>query len=307
LPTARPELAVSVKAARAGSAGLAVGNVLGSNIFNVLAILGMSAVVTPLMVSRQLLRLDVPVMIAASGLAWGLAADGAVGRLDGLLLFAGLLVYTGVLVVRSRRERRDIVAEYGAALPGGGGRLPVQVALIIGGLGLLVVGSGLLVGGASDLARKLGVSELVIGLTIIAAGTSMPEAVTSLVASLRGQRDLAVGNVVGSNIFNLLAVLGLSGAVAADGVPVTAEALRFDFPVMAAVAVACLPVFFTGQVIARWGGGVFLFYYVAYAAYLVLAATGHAALEGYGRIMMVFVVPLTVLTLGLLVLRAVRR
>ncbi len=305
--TSSPELAVSIKASLAGQAGLAVGNVVGSNIFNVLLILGVSALVTPLMVSRQLIRLDVPLMIIVSGLVWLLAADGRVGRLEGAGLFLILIVYTVFLIVQSRRETGAVKDEYVAAVAPGRSRWPLDLVLVVGGLALLVLGSKWLVIGAIAIARSLGVSDLVLGLTIVAAGTSMPEAVTSVVASLRGQRDLAVGNVVGSNIFNLLGVLGLSSLVSPDGVAVSVAALNFDIPVMTAVALACLPVFFTGQSIARWEGGLFLGYYLAYTAYLVLAAQQHEALPLYSRAMMVFVVPVTALTLALLAVRGWRR
>ncbi len=319
--TSSPELAVSVRAALGGQGALAVGNVVGSNIFNILLILGVAALVTPLAVSAQLLRLDVPVMIGASLLTWLLAGDGAgrprragpvlrgasrlsgrraaaaaAPRLEGALLLALLAGYTVFLVVQSRRESRAVQDEFAAANPAPGGRWLVDAGLAAAGLVLLVIGAGRLVDGAVAVARGLGVSELVIGLTVIAAGTSLPEAVTSVVASLRGQRDIAVGNVVGSNIFNLLAVLGAAGVV--SGVPVSPEALRFDIPVMTAVAAACLPIFLTGRVIARWEGALFLGCYGAYTAFLVLVATRHAALVPYGRVMLVIVLPLVVATIA---------
>jgi cation:H+ antiporter len=150
------------------------------------------------------------------------------------------------------------------------------------------------------------VSELIIGLTIIAGGTSLPELATSVLAAARGQRDIAVGNIVGSNVFNILAVLGLA-ALTSGGITVAPAALTFDIPVMTAVAVACLPVFFTGNVIERWEGALFLGYYVAYTAYLVLAATQHDALDVYGAVMLWFVVPLTVLTFLVVGRRSLRR
>jgi cation:H+ antiporter len=303
--TSAPEMAVGVKAGLAGQAGLAMGNVLGSNIFNVLLILGVTALVAPLVVARQLLRLDVPLLIGFSGLVWLLAGDGRIGRLEGLGLFALLVAYTAFLIVQSRRESRAVQQEYADAIPAGG-RWLLDAALVLGGLALLALGSDWLVAGAAAVARRLGVDDLVVGLTIVAAGTSLPEAVTSVVATLRGQRDIAVGNVVGSNIFNLLGVLGLSSLATPGGLAVSAAALHFDIPVMTAVAVACLPVFFTGQVIARWEGGLFLGYYVAYTTYLVLAATHHAALPVFSDVMLVFVVPVTAVTLGVLVVRAVR-
>ena len=168
---------------------------------------------------------------------------------------------------------------------------------MIPGLVLLVLGARWLVDGAVTFARQLGVSELIIGLTIIAIGTSLPEIATTVMASLRGERDIAVGNVIGSNLFNLLVVIGVTGIVAPAGVTVPAAALRFDIPVMIAVAVACLPVFFSGGRIARWEGGLFLGYYLAYTAYLILSATRHAALPAFSLVMLGFVLPLTAVTL----------
>jgi cation:H+ antiporter len=144
-------------------------------------------------------------------------------------------------------------------------------------------------------ARYLEVSELVIGLTIIAAGTSLPEVATSVVASLRGERDIAVGNVVGSNIFNILAVIGLTGVVAPDGIAVSMDALRFDMPIMIMVALACFPIFFTGMVIQRWEGLIFVAYYLAYLAHLVLAAAGSPALPGLDGVVLSLMWPLTAL------------
>ena len=308
--TSAPELAVTVSSAYAGQADVALGNVVGSNIFNVLFILGLSALIAPLVVAQQLVRMDVPLMIGASVLALLLGLDGRIGRLDGLLLFAGIVAYTFFLIRQSRRETASVRVEYEEAF-GGEARerssWPLNVGLIAAGLGLLVLGSRWLVDAAVTTAQALGVSELVIGLTIVAAGTSLPEVATSVLASLRGERDIAVGNVVGSNLFNLLAVLGLGSLVAPDGVPVPPGALSFDIPVMIAVAVATLPVFFTGYTIARWEGAVFLGYYVAYAVYLVLDATEHHALDEFGAAMAWFVLPLTALTLVIGVVRAVRR
>lgn len=177
------------------------------------------------------------------------------------------------------------------------------VVLFFVGLGLLVLGAEWLVRGASRLAAAAGVSSLVIGLTVVAFGTSSPEMAVSVKAAWAGQADMAVGNVVGSNIFNLLAVLGLTSLVAPSGIPVPQAALAFDLPVMTAVAVACLPIFLTGYKIARWEGAVFLGYYVAYVLYLILDATQHDALPLFSNVMLLFVLPLTVLTLVVLVVR----
>jgi cation:H+ antiporter len=307
--TSAPELAVSLQSSLAGNADIALGNVVGSNIFNVLFILGISALIVPLVVSSQLIRRDVPLMILASILVLVLGWDGRTGRLDGLLLFGGLLAYTYWCIRQSRRESGEVQLEFAQATPrparGVAGTL-VQVGWIVGGLVLLGLGSRWLVGGAVTVAEFLGVSRLIIGLTIVAAGTSLPEVVTSIVAACRGERDIAVGNVVGSNLFNILCVLGLSSVIAPQGVAVSPVALRFDIPVMIAVAVACLPIFFTGNRISRWEGGLFFGYYVAYTSYLVLAATHAAITRTLGIIMIGFVVPLTGVTLAIGVIRAVR-
>lgn len=305
--TSSPELAVSVQSAFAGQADIALGNVVGSNIFNVLFILGISAAITPLVVAQQLVRLDVPLVIGFSVLVYLLGLNGQINRLEGALLFAGIVTYTVFLIRQSRKESQAIQEEYAQEFGDGRRRGATQhivnIALAVVGLALLILGARWLVDSAVSLAQALGLSELIIGLTIIAAGTSMPEVATSIVAAVRGERDIAVGNVVGSNIFNLLAVLGLTSLVAPDGVPVAAPALAFDLPVMIAVAFACLPIFFTGYRVARWEGWLFLGYYVAYVLYLVLAATQHDALPLFSTVMMFFVVPLTALTLIVLVVR----
>ncbi len=306
--TSAPEMAVSVQSALAGQADIALGNVVGSNIFNVLFILGLSALIVPLVVSRQLIKLDVPIMIGVSILLALLALDGNISRLDGALLFAGIVGYTFFLIKQSRKEKRlaqdEYEKEYGSAKSKG--HWFINIALIIVGLGLLVLGSRWLVNGAIAIAQNLGLSELVIGLTIIAAGTSLPEVATSIIASIRGERDIAVGNVVGSNIFNILAVLGLSALVSPSGVNVSPAALRFDIPVMLAVAVACLPIFLSGHLIARWEGALFLAYYIAYTLYLILAATQHDALPHFSAVMWEFVIPITVVTLVVSLARYVK-
>lgn len=304
--TSAPEMAVSVGAAWSGQADLALGNVVGSNIFNVLFILGVSALIAPLVVAQQLVRLDVPLMIAASIAVLLMGMDGGIGRVDGIILFAGIIVYTGFLIVQSRKESSSAVKEeYAQEYAQKGSALHyVQNSLfILGGLALLVLGSRWLVDSAVSIAQHFGVSELVIGLTIVAAGTSLPEVATSVIASIRGERDIAVGNVVGSNIFNLLSVLGLSSVVASAGIAVPDAALVFDIPVMIGVALACLPIFFTGYIITRWNGALFLFYYIAYTAYLILAAMQHDALHTYGTAMLWFVIPLTAITLLVLAVR----
>jgi cation:H+ antiporter len=301
--TSAPEVAVSVGAVLDGNPDIAIGNVVGSNIFNVLFILGISALITPLIVNIQLIRQEVPIMLGASLLLLALGLDGKLSLLDGALLFSLLVAYTVFLVVQSRRETQAAKDEYAAEVkPAEAGawddKLPMQLLLIVVGLAALVFGSEYLVTAAISFAKAMGVSDLVIGLTIVAAGTSMPEVATSITAAIKGERDIAVGNVVGSNTFNILGCLGLSGLVSGDmGLVMAPSLLAFDIWVMLAVALACLPVFMTGHEIARWEGGVFLGYYVAYVAYLILASQQHAALPAFSGVMMSFVVPITIVTL----------
>jgi len=303
--TSAPEMAVSVKSAWLGQSDLAVGNIVGSNIFNVLLILGISAMISPLLVSKQLIRLDVPLMVAASALFLVFSLDGKIVFWEAGVLTAGIASYTWLLLRLAKRERQSLPSsEISEATKGGLGAALVAVLL---GLVLLVVGSRFLVDSAVAIATALGVSEVVIGLTIVAAGTSLPEVATSIMATIKGERDIAVGNVVGSNIFNLLAVGGISGLVSSGGLLVTPEVVGFDLPVMLATAVACLPIFFTGHQIARWEGFVFLAYYLFYIGFLVMTATGHAALETFANAMTWFIIPLTVLTISVVFVRAFRK
>jgi cation:H+ antiporter len=300
--TSAPELAVGLQAYANGQGDIAIGNIIGSNIFNVLMILGMSAVVLPLTVARQLVRLDVPIMIGVSALMILFALDGQISRSDGVILVFGSVVYTGFLVYQGRKEGNPEPSEssgppHNLALS----PLPMHTRVLVNlgwlalGLVMLVVGSKLLVYGAVFVAEAMGVSQLIIGLTIVAAGTSMPELATSIVASYRGEQDIAVGNVVGSNIFNVLLVLGATATV--GGVAVDTAVLHFDLPVMIAVAIACLPIFYTGNRISRWEGLLFIGYYVAYSAYLIFDTVGHDQIGLFSNVMLIFVIPLTVVTL----------
>jgi cation:H+ antiporter len=312
--TSSPELFVSLQSSLAGQGDLSLGNVVGSNIFNVLATLGLAAIIAPLTVSRQLIRLDVPLMIGVSALLLLFSVDGELSRSDGVVLFTGMIVYTTFLIVQGRKQRvaestelDEYTQAYGFNITA---RSPLAIAFDVGllGLGLLLLagGSQLLIINAVAIARTWGVSDIVIGLTIIAVGTSLPELVTSIVASFRGERDIAVGNAIGSNIFNVLAVIGVAAMVSPQGIGVTSAALHFDIPVMLVVAVACLPIFFTNQTIDRWEGVLFVGYYVAYTAYLIFEASAHDLLPVFSMALLGFAVPLTLLTLTLVTWRAWR-
>ena len=305
--TSAPELAIGIGAALQGEADIALGNVVGSNIANVLLILGICALVSPLVVRRQLIWLDVPVMVAVSLGVLAMSLDGELVRGEGIALVALGVAYVGGLLWMARRGNGDDAAG-DAEVPDAGADVPAwrHLLVLVAGLAVLVLGSQWLVDGAVSIATAMGVSELVIGLTVVAIGTSLPEIATSVLAVMRGARDLAVGNIVGSNVFNLLFVLGATAAIAPDGIAVGAAAVRFDLPVMTAVALACMPIFFTGHCIQRWEGGLFLGYYLAYIAYLLLDAADHDALPAFSAMMMAFVVPLTVITLAVVTLRAWR-
>ena len=308
--TSAPELAVSTGAALSGAPGLAVGNVVGSNIANILFVLGLTAVFGALIVRQQLVRADIPVMIGLSVLALLFALDGTISTIEGTVLLVLLLVYLTATIIYARRQQArgqepDLAVEevVDAGASGLMGRLrtttarsvTTDVVLVAFGVGLLVAGAQMLVTAATDIATALGISELIVGLTVVAIGTSLPELATSVIAAVRGERDMAVGNLVGSNIFNIGAVLGLTAVIAPEGIEVERAAVVFDLPVMVAVALVLLPLAITGQAIARWEGYLLTGLYVAYVVYLVLAASRHAALEPFSAAMLWFVLPITAL------------
>jgi len=309
LGTSSPELAISIKSVFSSQGDIALGNIIGSNIFNILLVLGLSAIVAPLMVSVQLIRYDVPLMIGVSILVLLLSLDQGIGRGDGILLVIGLGVYIWFLIRQSRREHPKVHQKY-ASEYGDGSKSTSDwtrnIIYVSGGLVLLVLGSRWLVNSAVAIAEALNISELIIGLTVIAAGTSLPEVVTSVVASLRGERDIAVGNVVGSSLFNLMFVLGFAGILSPGGIEVTPAVLRFDLPILIVVSFACLPIFFTKSAISRWEGFLLVAYYLAYTLYLILAASHHDALPRFSAVMMYFAIPLTLITLMVLAVREFR-
>lgn len=261
--TSAPELLVSVQSALEGNPGIAVGNVMGSNIFNVCAILGISAMICPLRVNPRLIRLDAPVMLVATLLFVGIFRNGSFGRWAGILFFAGICAYTIYCVYKAKRG--EVVEGDEEIKPTKSWML--DVVLVIVGLALLVWGSGLLVDNAVIIAKALGWSEAVIGLTIVAAGTSMPELATSVVAALKKRTDIAIGNVIGSNIFNLLAVLGLTATIA----PVETNQINWtDMLVMLGTSLLLLPFMRTGFKIGRGEGAVLFVIYIAYTLYLIV-------------------------------------
>lgn len=307
--TSAPEMAVTVGAVLDGTGDVALGNIVGSNIFNILVVLGLSAIVIPLSVHTQVIRQEMPIMLGAGVLLLAMSLNGVISPFEGLALLALLILYTVFLIVQAKRapvtELPDFLVDVEPAKPGAFlSRWYVQVLLVTTGLIMLVLGSQWLVESAVVFARYFGLSELVIGLTIVAAGTSLPEVATSVAAALKGERDMAVGNVVGSCIFNTFGGIGLASVVAGlPGLAVAPSALNFDLWVMLAAFLACLPVFVSGREISRWEGGLFFAYYVAYLVYLIMQARQYEALPLFSSAMLSIVIPVTVVTLVVTLLR----
>lgn len=309
--TSAPELAVSIGASWRGETDLAVGNVVGSNIANVLLVLGISAAIGGgLVVAQRIVRIDVPIMLGLSVLVYVFGLDNELGRAEGVLFVVLLVAYISWTVISSRRSTKLVVqSEYDEALSAEKLRessAAADIGFVALGLVLLVVGSQALVEAATDIARALDVSELVIGLTVVAIGTSLPEVATSVLAAARGQRDLAVGNAIGSNLFNILAVLGTTAVVSPDALAVPDGALSIDLPVMIAVAIACLPIFANGYALLRWEGVLFLGFYSAYLIWLVLDAADHPIRDEYAVAIVGFMLPLSAITLIVIAVRARR-
>lgn len=299
-----PQMAISLQATLADNTDIAVGSVIGSSIFNILVILGLSALIIPLRVSRQLVRLDIPLMIGASVLVFVLAYNERLTPSDGLILLAALVLYLVLLLRQSRHPARPQPCATGRR--GSAPRLS-SMLLVLLGLGLLVFAGHLLLGAAVTVADDLGLSERVMGLTVIAISTSLPQLATSLLAALRGQRDIAVGNVIGSNLFNLLGVLGFTALVAPSPLSVSPNALDFDLPVLLSVALLCLPVFYSGYRITRAEGLLFLGLYLAYGLHVVSFTTGMPLAGKLEHLMLFFVLPALVAFLLFSSLRAWRR
>jgi cation:H+ antiporter len=256
--TSSPEMVVSVKAGLSQQGDIAVGNVVGSNIFNIAFILGLTALVCPIPVHRQIIKIDAPIALGVALLLVVLLVDNALGRFEGALLFLGIITYTVMNVVLARKEP---ALTDSSETPAVSRHWALDIAFIVGGLVVLVIGSRLLVEHSINLAQTFGISEAVIGLTIVAAGTSMPELATSIVAAFRKQPDIAIGNVVGSNIFNILGILGLSSLIT----PLNAAGISaLDYATMVVLTIILIPLLYTGRMLHRIEGAVLLSLYGAY-------------------------------------------
>lgn len=301
--TSAPELAVSINAGINGQTDLMLGNVIGSNISNIFFILGIAAIITPLKVNINLIRNDVPVMIGLTLLVFIFAWNGSISFRECLILSVLLGGYLYFLYRQSRQTETDSGEESNQT----GSGLFLQIIIAGTGLVFLILGARWLVSSAVIFAQMAGVNELVIGLTVVAFGTSLPEVVTSVVAALRGERDIAVGSVVGSCILNILAVLGVSGLFIPEAIPVSDSVAGFDLLILIAASLACLPIFFTGHEISRWEGALFLIFYTSYATCLILSSTGHQALDLFNNTILWFVVPIASLTIGASVFREFKK
>lgn len=273
--TSTPELIVNIKSALAGQHDIALGNVVGSNIFNVLFILGACALILPLNVNSKLIRLDVPIMIGTSLLLLFFSLDHQLSHAEGLIFLTGIVLYTWFCFSYSKKESAAIKEEFNKEYGGDVAAsrktttLLKDLFFIAAGLALLVVGAKWLINSSIEIARHFGISELVISLTIVAAGTSLPEVATSIIATIKGERDIAIGNVVGSNIYNILAILGVTALIPKEGMPINPASIALDIPFMVFVAVICFPMFRSGSTISRKEGFIFLSLYVAYTYYLI--------------------------------------
>lgn len=278
--TSMPELAVGVTAAAEGKGALAIGNIAGTNIMNILFILGLSAAIRALPLHSMSIKLDLPVMIGAALALTAMAWDGVLQAYEGILLLLAAVVYTVVLIRFSRMETASIKKEYEEEFEVK--RTPPvkktwlwawNIALLGGGIYLTVIGADWLVSGAVSIASSLGVSDAIIGLTIVAVGTSAPELVTTIIATIKNDRDVAVGNLIGSSITNILVILGITCILVPGGIDVSKDILWFDLPLAALVAIICYPVFRSDKKISRTEGTVFVSLYLVYITSLILFRT----------------------------------
>ena len=288
LGTSAPELFVSLISTFQDGDAIAVSNVVGSNIFNVMVVLGLSALVVPLRVKSRLVRRDVPLLLGVSMAVWGMASGGRLTWQAGLALLVG----TAINLIWEMGTASEYSEEEGDFDEGDRATPAVAAAKLAGGLVLLVLGSQVLVKGATAAAIGLGVTETVIGLTIVSAGTSMPELVTSLVAAYRGKADLAIGNVVGSNLLNQLLILGVCGVFSGEGLLVDPVVISRDLPVMVLTTLALLPILWTRGVVSRLEGGILVGLYVLYMAEQVLSETLTTAQDEFRFVVLVVVLPL---------------
>lgn len=272
--TSTPELAVGIDAALSGEGGLVVGNIAGTNTFNLLFILGLCALLRPVVLEPASLRFELPAMVVAAAAFWALAADGSLSRTEGIMFLLGGVGYP-ILIVRSARKRISQAEKELPALPRRVREDPhagsISAVAMVVGIAIIVAGADWRVWGSTELARRLQVSEARIGLTIVAIGTSSPELVTTIVSTMRNERDIAVGNLLGSGFYNIAVILGLTMLVPGNPMSVEDNLISVDIPVMAAATLLCVPAFLSGKRLSRAEGAGFVCCYIGYFAYLILA------------------------------------
>lgn len=300
--TSSPELAVSIQSGLTGQTDILLGNVVGSNIANILLILGVSSLILPLRVHSKLVRVDVPVMIGITLLLYIFAWSGVISFIECLMLTGLLILYMMFLI---RENGKENIPDEPEGTPKDS--VFLLVLGILGGLTGLVLGSRWLVSSAVIFAEMAGISELIIGLTVVSIGTSLPEVVTAVVAALKRERDIAVGSIVGSNILNILVVLGIAGLFSSVPITVQPALLRFDLLILIAASIACLPIFFTGHKISRWEGALFLTMFICYIGFLFLASVQHEAVGLFSGAMLLFVLPITAITISIISYREWKR
>ncbi len=305
-----PVLATSAIASYRGESGLAVGTIVGSNIFGVLFILGLSALLTPLTAAARLIRLDVPLVVLVSLAVLGLAWKGYIGRADGVGLVIAALAYVGWTAFLGRGETSPVREDLAQLVRSGPLQSPrsliVQVILGVTGLGLILLGAYCLVRGVADLADLLKIDSRLAGLTALAIGASLPTLIAAIWFSARGRRHIALGTIIGSNILNSLAVLGIAALVASEMLKVPSAAIRFDIPVMIAASILCIPIICRGCVVTRWEGVLFLACYAAYFTYLVLQIVVPGTVKAFDKLVIMVVIPATIILVMIGILKVLR-
>lgn len=291
--TSAPELAISIQAGINGQTDLMLGNIIGSNISNTLLILGLVALFIPLKVNKWIIQSDLPIMIGITAVVYFFSLNGWITFWECLAL-SGMLVAYLIFLARQGNPGSDEILEKPERKPGS---ILLFLFLCVLGFILLITGAQWMISSALIFAEMLGVSELIIGLTVVAIGTSLPEIVVVLIAAIKKERDIAVGSIIGSNILNLLAVLGVSGLFIEGSIPVQEVLIHFDLPLLIFVSILCIPIFYTGFRIARWEGGILLFFYGSYLYYLYLAAVQHPFLEHFSYWMSRWIVPVLVIAI----------
>ncbi len=264
--TSSPELVVSVGSALEGNSDIAIGNVIGSNISNIALILGITALINPIKVNVQVIKREIPIMIAVTLIFLLMFLNLSLSRLEGALLFAGIIFYTSISYYLSKKENKKVEQEFEKEIPVVKGKISTSILFVVIGLACLAVGSKFFVDATVEIAMLFNVSQVIIGLTIVAVGTSLPELITSVVASLKKEGDIAIGNVVGSNIFNLLSILGITAVI----LPIASEGIKLiDLGMFVLTAVIMLPLARTGFVLNRWEGVLLIILYITYV-YLII-------------------------------------